>query len=647
MAKDYFGKATPKQLRERSIRTAGMSYTPKKGYILVGYDRSGRAVYSDEKLAKSNDTNLGRAKVDMLSSVFKTLGVANDTDATALDYIASASSDLGFMGSLYEAQQAKDAKAFVNLMTGKFKNPIIEATVKGKQNKAGARAGFSAWNLYNNWDRMSNAQRALGVAQIGLDSFRFTDGKGIANKPLFEAIKVDGKVVVPGLNTGQALNMMANGVDIYTTAKNWKDMSALAKIGGGAQTASSVIRTAQQLGYVSKGASAASAGASGASAGAKAGTSAASMSTGTLGKIAKGAGQVAGAVALYTGTKGIIDNWGNDSAAGRKQGAMAGLSAGVGAMALIPGAGWIAAGAFVALGVLSGTVKTGKHKDQKKRDGIRDYLKNDIKLLDDKYGIALPDGTIADIGADGKTGQHAWTDKSRIGNNPYAREMMASYDVDYTNDLDYASSIPGISLARILSGGSDQAINQLGGQLSNGALGSIGFNKDFTEENFNVVMQNQRSMYAKAGIKDRAELEELIGIMEKDGRLSSAEATAAMQGANMLYGDKAYEEAKKLMEGRDRGIEVQQEIDKGEDQKAAELAAKEAAKNEELIKNQGIEITKEQSAAGSSNQEELKQVQDKVAKELEKKEAFENEQAQPKTDTANQPQIGNLIRKDV
>lgn len=607
MAKDYFGKATPKQLRERSIRTAGMSYTPKKGYMLAGYDRSGRAVYSDEKLAKSNDTNLGKAKVDMIGSVFKTLGVANDTDSTALDYIAATSADIGFMGSLYQAHQAKDAKAFVNLMTGKFKNPIIDATVKGKQNKAGARAGFSAWNLYNNWDRMSNAQRALGIAQIGLDTFRFTDGKGIANKPLFEAIKVDGKVVLPGLNTGQALNLMANGVDIYTTAKNWKDMSALAKIGGGAQTAASVIRTAQSLGYVSKGVSAAGSAGAGASAGAKAGTSvgASTLTTGTAAKIAAGAGQVAGAVALYTGTKGIVDNWGSGSAEGRKQGAMAGLSAGLGAMAVVPGAGLIAAGAFVALGVLSGTVKSGKHKDQNKRDGIRDYLKNDIKLLDDKYGIALPDGTIADIGADGKTGQHAWTDKSRIGNNPYAREMMASYDVDYTNDLDYASSIPGISLARIVSGGSDTAINQLGGQLSNGALGSIGFNKDFTEENFNVVMQNQRSMYAKAGIKDRAELEQLIDVMQKDGRLSSAEATAAMQGANMLYGDKSYEEAKKLMEGRDRGIEVQQEIDRGEDQKASEQEAQ-------------VEVA-----------------------------PTEEEKAQPKTDTANQPQIGNLIRSDV
>ena len=114
----------------------------------------------------------------------------------------------------------------------------------------------------------------------------------------------------------------------------------------------------------------------------------------------------------------------------------------------------------------------------------------------------------------------------------------------------------GIALSRLLNGGKGKNVDQLGNQLGNAGLGKIGYGQELTPENFNTVMQNQRSMYAKAGIKSKSDAYALTDRMLKEGRINQIDAVTMQQAFNMMYDTNGYDTAKRLMAGRNRGAEV-------------------------------------------------------------------------------------------
>lgn len=130
------------------------------------------------------------------------------------------------------------------------------------------------------------------------------------------------------------------------------------------------------------------------SVGASATTSASGLAAtaGTVGSAASVAGGIMGALQ-------IAMNWGKSSpTAGATSGMAVGAS--IGTM-VCPGLGTaIGAGIGAIAGGLIGCITTGKHKDQKVRDAVRENLVN-AGILTSEYQLQLPDGSLYDLGKDG------------------------------------------------------------------------------------------------------------------------------------------------------------------------------------------------------------------------------------------------------
>ena len=202
----------------------------------------------------------------------------------------------------------------------------------------------------------------------------------------------------------------------------------------------------------------------------------------------------------------------------------------------------------------------GKSKDQMARDQVRAGVRK-LGLVDDKFQVQLADGSFADVGTDGKGGKHEFRNPNMLPKGAENRSLNA-YDVDYTNDLDYAASMGTMALTRLITGAKGTNIDQFGGQLANAALGNVGYGKDMTPENFEKVMANVRGFYAKSGITSKEDAYALANEAFSQGRLSEFDYIQAKQSADMLFDENGFETASILMEGRWKGLEVASDVGK-------------------------------------------------------------------------------------
>lgn len=630
-------------ISDRALNGAGLSHKEKPGYQFVGYDSSGRKVYGDPKLL-SNNINAGKDKVGYVSSLLKTIGVANQKDATTLDYIGAAASDGIFLNNLYQLKQQGDAKGFVNAIAQKLKKPVI-AEFKDPQNKAGVRAGFQAWNMFSNWDKMSNAQRSLSVAQLGLDTYEFADGTNLRKKQIIDPVFKGGKVVTPGLNVGQALQLASTGVSVVETVSNWNDLSAMGKVVGGARTVSDVINSAKMMGFIDQNGAVKMNGPQ---------VNAGTAQTGAYSTIGTYANYALGGLGGLAAGAQLYEAWGKGGTNQEKAEATAGaINTGTAAAAqlgsetakealpylnyaltayhgaktlfsgdltpeqkatmmrkqgedLALGVGTMGVGTLVQafdrqfLGGQTDKLRSkidkispdkiiadkinskiigrltkgqGKNEGQVLRDNVRGQFHQVGLVGKDDYMMALPDGATADFGVDGHGNKHSWSAPDKRMQAEKGRGDLYAYDIDYTNDMDFAAGMGGIALSRMISGGAALPVDQVGGQIGNASLGKVGHGAAFTEDNFNSVMQNQRAIYAKSGIDSAEKMNDVLNLMEAQGRLKGAELAAARQSTVMVFDqDNGYNTARQLMAGRWSGIQALDEIAQGKAEQAERKA---------------------------------------------------------------------------
>lgn len=201
----------------------------------------------------------------------------------------------------------------------------------------------------------------------------------------------------------------------------------------------------------------------------------------------------------------------------------------------------------------------GKSDEQQSRDQMRKLGVTNGLVNGSDFTVQLSDGTTADVGVDGHGGQHEFRDPSKSqGEN----RSLNSYDVDYTNNLDYSANMMTSALSRMMAGGKGTSIDQFGGQLGNAALGKVGFGQDMSEENFNYVRDNVRGFYFKQGVQTKEDAYALINQMAGTGRITEVDQVAMQQGVNMVFDDNAYDTANVLLSGRDKGIQVAAQIPK-------------------------------------------------------------------------------------
>jgi hypothetical protein len=188
-----------------------------------------------------------------------------------------------------------------------------------------------------------------------------------------------------------------------------------------------------------------------------------------------GLGTMASWASVAGGVMGALDiamNWGRSTPA---RGAASGSA--VGAMVgtlFCPGVGTAIGAALGAIGGgLLGSIKTGKHKDQKVRDQVREFLMQK-GVIDSNYSIGLADGTSFNIGYDGGA------KKELNGRRPFETEMsnpLTKYAISWLNPV-----------VAFMSQGNEKVHSDFVGYFANAAV-SNAKSLDDVKANVNTIMK--------------------------------------------------------------------------------------------------------------------------------------------------------------
>lgn len=663
-----------------TLRSAGISQAPIAGTQPIGVNQQGQPQYASSSLLRSTDSSMGKQSTQAVrSTVAPMLNLSSEENAQ-FDKIANAASDVSVAAQLTAQYQAGDKKGFVNTLLQSVGQPVIKDLVDNPDNKAGVGAAFSAYKLFNNWGKMSPAQKSLGIASTGIQAYQFADGTNLATHEIIKATKDSaGKIISPGLTVGQGLNLLSAGYNTYSMVKNWDQLTGLQKIAAGTGDAAQLAGLAKNFGLLGSGTSGAEVAVSGAQL-SSAGWSTASqfgpgaiigeagkqlpagfVSVGQQGSqvIAAPAGSAtvaqestsaasgsvlgtaAGVASVAAGAYQVYKGWGSGGKSGALNGAIGGSAMAAGLVTLGATNPYILGG-MVAYSALGGKYETGtggsrvanasvaanplvaanpallatkfgkdlikpftsgKSKEQRARDSVRGYFKEG-GLIDENNKINNADGSSIDVGVDGHGGQHTVRDPSKLTEHDKNLKKLSAYDVDYTNDMDYTAALGGIALARLSGGGKGDSIDQIGGQIGNASLGSVGFGKDMTEANFKQVMGNLRAQYAKAGITSKADAFQLANQGFAEGRFNETDTRSIQLAANMIF-DTDYKTAMSLMAGRFAGVKTAQDL------KNAQQPKQEAAPIQQTFKTAAL--TKEQVRAKNQQQFRVAPMQGAVA----------------------------------
>jgi len=200
-------------------------------------------------------------------------------------------------------------------------------------------------------------------------------------------------------------------------------------------------------------------------------TVATAAGTGT--KVLGAAASTATIVGGIYGAYDLIANWGASTPA---QGASSGMAVGAAFGTIIGGPGFgtaIGAAIGTIAGGLIGAIQSGKHKDQKVRDQMREALVN-AGILNSDYKLPLADGTMYNMGLDG--GPRA----EFGGRRPYeidSSNPLTKYAISWVNPL-----------VELLAQGNPKLKSDFVGYFTNAALTNAK-SLDDVRKNVNLFVQ--------------------------------------------------------------------------------------------------------------------------------------------------------------
>jgi hypothetical protein len=445
---------------------------------------------------------------------------------------------------LEAARQAGDSRSVTSISEkiDRLNNPNVADKVFSAENKyhvGTVGAGTDLAAKVSNWDKYNTLGKVTAGAKVIQDVDRLSEGIGAGS--------IIGDSTSKTL--GQGAGVVGGTMGIAATVKNWDEMNAGQKAlgaGNSVLTGKSIYNTIQnQL----------------AGEGAKAGATSAASGTGqsagtSAGGIMAGVGTaVAVGGAIYAGHN-IIKNWGErNTAAGAANGMALGASVG----SLVPGIGTLAGAAIgAALGAAVGQIKAGKHEDNIIRDSIRKGL-TDVGFLEyggkgDKqnFYLTLANGSKYDISGEHQEGEYlkdangnvikdtlkegrTWYDKSKVQGDPGASDKLRPFNVDYTCDLDYMTSLSGMGLSKLMGLPNDKSqAEHLGGYFTNAATSNAA-SRDFTPENFTNSMANMRPFYEKAGFTSEDQVNKQAETLFNSGKIDQGAFDQIRQGASMVF----------------------------------------------------------------------------------------------------------------
>jgi hypothetical protein len=267
----------------------------------------------------------------------------------------------------------------------------------------------------------------------------------------------------------------------------------------------------------------------------------------TNSSIASGAGlagssagfaSLAGAMNIAGGILGaaeIATNWGRSTpAAGAASGTAVGAA--IGTM-FAPGIGTAIGAAIGAIGGgLLGSIKTGKHRDQKIRDEVRSFLQG-AQVLDSNHSIGLADGSRFNIGYDGGP------KKELGGRRPFETDMsnpLTKYATSWLNPV-----------VAFISQGNQKVQSDFVGYFSNAAVSNA--------KSLNDVRDNVNAIIKQFGLDDKKIVQGIVeaarsgaidselakawlnGVKERSSTDFTGEDSAATRGTNRARRNRAQE----------------------------------------------------------------------------------------------------------
>ncbi len=462
------------------LLSAGVSKIADSTNTSTGVDFTGSPVYSNTALANDKSTEQGSNLAVNLGMTIGAIGGFSDfAEAQNFMRIAEKSGDTALHSQLDEAKTSKNADAFIDLL-GNGKND---------------QSKFTAFKLFENWNNMSPAQKAIAITTSGAQSFVFKDGTIPKTKKVTPEIPG-----VPSMTLATGMELSDAGINVAPVTRKWNQYSAIQETLYKPTKSSAVAESAASMGLI-------------------------------------GYGLEGSAAVMNAEQRAQYD-------------IVPAPHYGVGA-ATSP----IGQGPPVGYQIVKTLSDRNVIVPKENADSVvldTPDVASDVAFT--IYNTWKKDGIKQDKGIDGGSALVGGLHKME-GTNPYslgAVTGLSTYENVGANknvsNLGYVTQITGVALQRLLKGEATKDTDAKGV--------AMGMEGEATPETFKTAMKTMRSQYAQNGISSREIGYQLSNQAYSEGRLNESQLVATQKALNMVFNDDGHILAQRLLTGKAAGIDL-------------------------------------------------------------------------------------------
>lgn len=480
------------------LTLAGVYGSPHKGASPAGVSRLGANVYTLDTLANSTNLKAGMAVLHSFAAMVTPFNVLSKKEKERIAKIEKTSADPRLIEALNKEHMMRNGERFVAT--------ILKAVDSSGRHGLGVLAGVK---LYDHWGVMSPAQKSIGIAVLAIQTYKTDKGGTVCDLKI-----IDGKDQT--FLVRDALNLFVQNKNPYPLVKYWNQIFDLFKVYGNKPTPELMADFA--------------------------------TSHGLIGLSITGS-------AVPGVNKQAIEASGGKSAPQYGVGALAipnGKNPPNGYIktAQTPGGTLISPQANIksAQGAISGSLLGSKAgQDGLSSDSVGVYAK---WKKDDKKK--------ADEGAEGGSALIAGLTNLKRS-TPVLYNALIALLTKHTKDkiqdsspTQYLACLAGIVLGRLVTGAKSEQADKDGVALARQV-------HDKTPAEFAKIQINIRALYANFGISSKADAYQLSNQGYAEGRFDESDLVGMHEIFDIIYDDDGLTKAQRLMNGKDKGLEIAQD----------------------------------------------------------------------------------------
>lgn len=481
---------------QAALEASGVFNEPGPGRRAAGFARNGQQVFVLTALANSGDKNAGESLAHAYAATMIPFGIFGRKEHQYLSYLIAATKSERLLKVLDGLYDDRDGES--------FGATILKAVKTGHRHALGV---VIAVRIYNNWGIMSPAMKAMSIAMLGAQSYLVEPGKSLCDLRI-----IDGKNQV--ITSGDVLTMLSKGKNPYGLVENWNQLRNLTRIYTDDPSVEAVIDFAEAHNLLSK----------------------APNDSAVPGVSKKQILQEGGKPVPQYGVGAISAPKGKPVPRGYSKTVDT-----EDAQLMSP-----TANAKSAQGALQGSLVGTKAGTQGISAGAVGVYKN--WKTDEKSAI--------DKGVEGGSALISGLTRLKDANSYLYGALVAflthyagANKVPSATAVEYAASLSGIALARLISGRKDYSTDSEGVKVTS-ALASNEPN-DFAK-----VQTELRALYASFRISSRADAYQLSNQAYAENRINETDLVSMHEVFDIIYGDNGLAATQRLMNGKNRGMEI-------------------------------------------------------------------------------------------